>query len=311
MKKGYFITGFVVFLVFMLDSRLLADIEEKYDVNYWDKLCVFKDKKTNKPKPETKNEIYKFLYSLSQKERLKLLMQFSESDECKKMKLKEWYNTPFFILSIMDNFLPKPTPEEINKVQSLPEKKQWEIIKKYESLSKDEFNNGFEKIVNALTDKNNKKYHFFRFAMFVMFRGEYSERLTQEQAKRVTNLALKLYKDKTECEPVRNECLHIVSDDLYGKLEKSIKSIMVSDATAEKAIKKEGLQIVLEKIKKNEFKLNPEAIKKLQPFLTQAKEFCDYLEKEKKNEKISAVYRHTIDCALSQMQLLPLNLLEN
>lgn len=302
-KIGYLTTVITIIVVFELPA--FAQQEQNKEINYWKKLCFFQDKEMGGFNVKG----HKFLHSLSQEKRLKLLMQFSESEKCKKIPIGGWYKTPFFIFSIMDGFVaPNVTKDEFHK---LNKKEQGKLMELEEANKKRMPEKDFNKIFNALTDKKNKKYAFFRFAMLVMLREVYKTSLTPEQEKRVANLALKLYNDKTECEPVRNESLCIVSDDLYGKLEKSIKSIVLSDATAKKAIKKEGLQIVLEKIKKNEFKLNPETIKKLQPFLKQGKEFYDYLEQVKKNEKTSAVYKHTIDCALSQMQLLPLNLLEN
>lgn len=297
MKIGYLTTVIAI----VLTLQAFAQKEKNKKINYWEKLCFFQHKEMGGFNANG----HQFLHSLSQDKRLKLLMQFSDSKECKSISFAGWYQTPFFIFSIMDGFVaPNVTKDEFHNMSPKEQKKLMKLEEKNKKRMPDK---DFNKIFNALTNKNNKKYNFFRFAMFVMFREEYRESLTKEQEKRVTNLALKLYNDKTECEPVRNECLHIVSDDLYWKLEKSIKSIMLSDANTEKAIKKEGFQKVLEKIKKSEFKLHPETIKKLQLFLKQGKEFCDYLEQVKKNKKISAVYRHTIDCALSQMQLLPLD----
>ena len=108
-----------IFLMFIPISFIFA--KENSDINYWHKInkLIINDEIENSPKA------LNYLKTLDQEQTLKLIMQFGESDFLKKkITIERWYDTPFLIFSLMDNFLPKPTPEEIKKVQSLPEKKQ-------------------------------------------------------------------------------------------------------------------------------------------------------------------------------------------
>ncbi len=305
MKNIYLITVCVGFSILIPTSRMLA----KENINLWGKYASFYDKNFKKIKNGKKKIYAKFLNSLSQDERLKLLIQCNESEYFKKTQCKDWYKAAYFIIFVMKGFVgPNITKEEFSK---LSKKEQIKIREKEEQIRKKFPDKAFDKIFNALTDINNKKNNFFRFAMFFILKhGEFN--ITSEQDKRLADLALKYYDDKRECEPIRSECLEIVSNSLKEKLVKSISSIMELDANIKKIIKEIGYIAVIGKIQKNELNLKPNIVKKLQPFLKQAKEFNDYLKVIPKNETQTEVFKFEIECAIINMNYyIPLNLLEN